>query len=49
MIPPSFDYHVPNNVNDAIGMLKVRLRAKILSGGMSLSAMKLPGQSGLPD
>jgi carbon-monoxide dehydrogenase medium subunit len=37
MIPPSFDYHVPNNVNDAIGMLKrYGSEAKILSGGMSL-------------
>src|SRR4029453_19168659 len=37
MIPPSFDYHVPNSVNDAIGMLKkYGSEAKILSGGMSL-------------
>jgi carbon-monoxide dehydrogenase medium subunit len=37
MIPPSFDYHVPSNVNDAIGMLKqYGSEAKILSGGMSL-------------
>src|SRR5215813_648941 len=37
MIPPSFDYHVPNSVNDAIGMLKkYGADAKILSGGMSL-------------
>jgi carbon-monoxide dehydrogenase medium subunit len=37
MIPPSFDYHVPNSVNDAIGMLKqYGTNAKILSGGMSL-------------
>ena len=37
MIPPSFDYHVPNSVNDAIGMLrKYGSDAKILSGGMSL-------------
>ena len=26
MIPPSFDYHVPNSVNDAIGMLKSTAR-----------------------
>jgi CO/xanthine dehydrogenase FAD-binding subunit len=33
MIPPSFDYHVPNSVNDAIGMLqKYGAEAKILSG-----------------
>ncbi len=37
MIPPSFDYYVPNSVNDAIGMLqKYGAEAKILSGGMSL-------------
>ena len=37
MIPPSFDYHVPDSVNDAIGMLqKYGSEAKILSGGMSL-------------
>src|SRR5262249_23106195 len=37
MIPPSFDYHVPNSVVDAIGMLKkYGSEAKILSGGMSL-------------
>jgi carbon-monoxide dehydrogenase medium subunit len=37
MIPPSFDYHVPNSVNDAVGMLKkYGSEAKILSGGMSL-------------
>ena len=37
MIPPSFDYHVPESVNDAIGMLqKYGSEAKILSGGMSL-------------
>ena len=37
MIPPSFDYHVPNSVNDAIGMLKkYGSDAKLLSGGMSL-------------
>ena len=37
MIPPTFDYHVPNSVNDAIGMLKkYGSEAKILSGGMSL-------------
>jgi carbon-monoxide dehydrogenase medium subunit len=37
MIPPSFDYHAPNSVNDAIGMLKrYGSEAKILSGGMSL-------------
>jgi carbon-monoxide dehydrogenase medium subunit len=37
MIPPAFDYHVPNSVNDAIGMLnKYGSEAKILSGGMSL-------------
>src|SRR5215813_13451896 len=37
MIPPSFDYHVPNSVNDASGMLKKYVSdAKILSGGMSL-------------
>ena len=37
MIPPSFDYHVPKSVNDAVGMLKqYGSEAKILSGGMSL-------------
>jgi aerobic carbon-monoxide dehydrogenase medium subunit len=37
MIPPSFDYQVPNSLNDAIGMLKkYGSEAKILSGGMSL-------------
>ena len=37
MIPPSFDYHLPNSVNDAISMLKkYGSEAKILSGGMSL-------------
>ena len=37
MIPPSFDYHVPNSLVDAIGMLKkYGSEAKILSGGMSL-------------
>jgi aerobic carbon-monoxide dehydrogenase medium subunit len=37
MIPPAFDYLVPNSVNDAIGMLqKYGAEAKILSGGMSL-------------
>jgi carbon-monoxide dehydrogenase medium subunit len=37
MIPPSFDYHVPNSVQDAIDMLKkYGSDAKILSGGMSL-------------
>jgi aerobic carbon-monoxide dehydrogenase medium subunit len=37
MIPPSFDYYVPNSVSDAIGMLKkYGADAKILSGGMSL-------------
>lgn len=37
MIPPSFDYHVPDSVNHAIGMLqKYGSEAKILSGGMSL-------------
>ena len=37
MIPPSFDYHVPDSVNGAIGMLqKYGSEAKILSGGMSL-------------
>ena len=37
MIPPSFDYHVPDSVNDASGMLqKYGSEAKILSGGMSL-------------
>jgi len=37
MIPPSFDYHLPNSVNDAIRMLKkYGSEAKILSGGMSL-------------
>src|SRR5215467_6036560 len=37
MIPPSFDYHVPTSVNDAVGMLKkYGSEAKILSGGMSL-------------
>jgi aerobic carbon-monoxide dehydrogenase medium subunit len=37
MIPPSFDYYLPNSVNDAIGMLqKYGSEAKILSGGMSL-------------
>jgi carbon-monoxide dehydrogenase medium subunit len=37
MIPPSFDYYVPNTVSDAIGMLKqYGSEAKILSGGMSL-------------
>jgi len=37
MIPPSFDYYVPNSVSDAIGMLKQHgSEAKILSGGMSL-------------
>jgi aerobic carbon-monoxide dehydrogenase medium subunit len=37
MIPPSFDYHLPNSVDDAISMLKkYGSEAKILSGGMSL-------------
>lgn len=37
MIPPAFDYYVPNSVNDAIGMLtKYGSEAKVLSGGMSL-------------
>jgi aerobic carbon-monoxide dehydrogenase medium subunit len=37
MIPPSFDYHVPTNLSDAIGMLQqYGSEAKILSGGMSL-------------
>src|SRR5713226_576469 len=37
MIPPSFDYHVPKGVNDAVGLLKqYGPEAKILSGGMSL-------------
>jgi carbon-monoxide dehydrogenase medium subunit len=37
MIPPSFDYHLPDSVNDAIGMLeRYGPEAKILSGGMSL-------------
>src|SRR4030095_5852597 len=37
MIPPTFDYHVPNSVNDAIGMLRrYGSDAKILAGGMSL-------------
>jgi len=37
MIPPSFEYHVPDSVSDAIGMLKrYGSEAKLLSGGMSL-------------
>jgi carbon-monoxide dehydrogenase medium subunit len=37
VIPPAFDYLVPNSVSDAIGMLqKYGAEAKILSGGMSL-------------
>jgi carbon-monoxide dehydrogenase medium subunit len=37
MIPPSFDYHVPDSVSDAIGMLnRYGSEAKLLSGGMSL-------------
>jgi aerobic carbon-monoxide dehydrogenase medium subunit len=37
MIPPSFDYHVPDSVSDAIGMLnRYGAEAKLLSGGMSL-------------
>src|SRR5215468_1063606 len=37
MIPSSFEYHVPDNVSDAIGMLKrYGSEAKLLSGGMSL-------------
>ena len=37
MIPPSFEYHVPDSVSDAIGMLKrYGAEAKLLSGGMSL-------------
>src|SRR5499426_3372269 len=37
MIPPSFEYHVPDSVSDAIGMLKrYGSEGKLLSGGMSL-------------
>jgi aerobic carbon-monoxide dehydrogenase medium subunit len=37
MIPPSFEYHVPDSVSEAIGMLKrYGSEAKLLSGGMSL-------------
>src|SRR5262245_41082979 len=37
MIPPSFEYHVPDSVSDAIGMLKrYGSEAKLLSGRMSL-------------
>jgi aerobic carbon-monoxide dehydrogenase medium subunit len=37
MIPPSFDYHAPRDVNEAVGLLKQHgADAKILAGGMSL-------------
>jgi carbon-monoxide dehydrogenase medium subunit len=37
MIPPSFEYHLPKGVSDAVGLLeKYGSDAKILSGGMSL-------------
>jgi len=37
MIPPSFDYHAPKGVKDAVALLKeYGADAKILSGGMSL-------------
>ena len=37
MIPPSFDYHAPKSLKDALGLLKEHgPDAKVLSGGMSL-------------
>jgi carbon-monoxide dehydrogenase medium subunit len=37
MIPPSFDYHAPRSIPDAVGLLgKLGEDAKVLSGGQSL-------------
>ena len=40
MIPPSFQYHAPSSVNDAIALLnQYRDEAKLLAGGHSLLPM----------
>src|SRR5215510_10200568 len=40
MIPPSFDYHAPRSIPDAVGLLgRLGDEAKVLSGGQSLLPM----------
>jgi len=39
MIPPSFEYHAPTSVAEAIALLKTHEEAKILAGGHSLLPM----------
>jgi carbon-monoxide dehydrogenase medium subunit len=40
MIPPSFDYHAPRTVQDAVGLLtQLGSDAKLLAGGHSLLPM----------